>query len=1002
MKKYASSGLVARVANPGGTRVPLLGTVILALAIGLSGIAHAYTLFESAPGRSLAISSTGDRLYATNIADGRLEIVDVSGATPVSIGSVPVGLDPVSVALRNDNEAWVVNHLSDSVSIVDLSTTPPRVVRTLLVGDQPRDIVFAGPAGDFAFITAAHRGQNNPNDPQLTTPGVARADVWVFDAANPGVAMGGEPLAILSGFADTPRALATDGSKVWFCAFHSGNKTTIVNESAVCDGGENASPCSVLGSIMPGGLPDPRTDADGVTGPEVGLIVRQIMDPEATSLGLASGGWYDELGRDWSNAIRFDLPDQDCFEIDAEVYPPALTGRSAVGVGTTLFGATLNPVSGHLYVSNTDANNDVRFEGPGTRTILPPVTANLHKARITIIDTNDLTVTPRHLNTHIDYGQVPSPAGTKNHSLATPLEMVVTADGETLYVAAFSSSKVGIFSTAELEAGTFVPSSANHITVSGGGPGSLILDESRGRLFAYTRFDQGVSQIDIDTRTETAHLSFYNPEPPSIREGRKFLYDANLTSSNGEASCASCHTFGDNDQLAWDLGNPDEHVEPNPLPLRIPAISGWKDFHPLKGPMTTQTFQGMATHGAMHWRGDRNGGPGNVFDEVAAFNAFNGAFPGLLGRSAVLSSADMQKFTDFVLQIKTPPPPIRNLDNSLTPQQQAGRNLFFGRVTDSVFSCEGCHRLDPAQGFFGTDGQGTFEAETQTMKVAHMRNVYTKVGMFGMSPSQFVAGPFDHRGPQIRGYGLLHDGSVDGSFRFFAANVFTVDDQEQRNLEAFTLAFPAETHPIVGQQVTLGPASALEVDDRIDLLLARAAFGECDVIAKAVVANYQRGAVRLPSGNFQADREGEVISAADVRALANTPGQEVTFSCVPPGDGERLGIDRDGDGHYDTDEAIAGSDPADPNSVPTPAICGNGIAEIGEDCDDGAANGGNASCCASDCSFKPNGAASCDGISCTSGDTCNAGVCTPGPCSGAACGCGGTCKVGPTGCGCGF
>ena len=56
----------------------------------------------------------------------------------------------------------MVNHLSDSVSIVDVAAAPPRVVRTLLVGDEPRDIVFAGPGGNRAFITTARRGQNLP------------------------------------------------------------------------------------------------------------------------------------------------------------------------------------------------------------------------------------------------------------------------------------------------------------------------------------------------------------------------------------------------------------------------------------------------------------------------------------------------------------------------------------------------------------------------------------------------------------------------------------------------------------------------------------------------------------------------------------------------------------------------------------------------------------------------------------------------------------------------
>jgi hypothetical protein len=40
----------------------------------------------------------------------------------------------------------------------------------------------------------------------------------------------------------------------------------------------------------------------------------------------------------------------------------------------------------------------------------------------------------------------------------------------------------------------------------------------------------------------------------------------------------------------------------------------------------------------------------------------------------------------------------------------------------------------------------------------------------------------------------------------------------------------------------------------------------------------------------------------------------VTYTCTPPGSGERLGIDRDGDGALDGDEEDAGTDPADPNS----------------------------------------------------------------------------------------
>jgi hypothetical protein len=45
-------------------------------------------------------------------------------------------------------------------------------------------------------------------------------------------------------------------------------------------------------------------------------------------------------------------------------------------------------------------------------------------------------------------------------------------------------------------------------------------------------------------------------------------------------------------------------------------------------------------------------------------------------------------------------------------------------------------------------------------------------------------------------------------------------------------------------------------------------------------------------------------------------GQEVTFTCVPPGTGERAALDRDRDGYFDAIEIAAGSNPANDCSVP--------------------------------------------------------------------------------------
>ena len=92
-----------------------------------------------------------------------------------------------------------------------------------------------------------------------------------------------------------------------------------------------------------------------------------------------------------------------------------------------------------------------------------------------------------------------------------------------------------------------------------------------------------------------------------------------------------------------------------------------------------------------------------------------------------------------------------------------------------------------------------------------------------------------------------------------------------------------------------------------------------------------------------------------------------------------------------------------PTADPT-ASCGNGIVESGEQCDAGSDNGTGNSCCQANCQFKADGAASCDGNTCTTGDTCSAGVCSVGSCNtGASCSfCGGSCSEAGGNCECGF
>ena len=961
-------------------------TLLVALGLGLPLSAGAQTkdflLFESGPVRPLATDPSGTRLFAVNIPDNRLEIFTrTGGGGLVHQESVAVGMEPVAVAARSDTEVWVVNHLSDSVSIVDVSASPAVVTRTLLVGDEPRDIVFAGP--DRAFITTAHRGQHRTDstisgapgtgDPQFTTAGVGRADVWVFDATNPGSDFGGNPEEVIELFGDTPRALAVsaDGNTVYAAVFHSGNQTATVNEGTVCDGFAGAGACGgdgitspngLPGGNLPGGNPGPDENHQLVTAPEVGLIVQYDN---------GSGEWRDELDRNWSNGIRFNLPDHDVFAINANTLSQT---NDYEHVGTILFNMAVNPISGNVYVSNADSQNLTRFEGAGTFGG-STVQGNLAQYGISVLS-GASNVDTRHLNKHINYATLPAPAGTKDHSLATPLDMVVSSDGATLYVAAFGSGKVGVFQTATLENDTFDPTvqSAQYIDV-GGGPSGLVLNEGQNRLYVYNRFDHNISIVNTATGTEIGTVPLYTPEPAHVIAGRPVLYDAQATSSNGEASCSSCHIFGDFDSLAWDLGDPDGDITTNTAPFTavgVPAnVNGGAnddEFHPMKGPMTTQTLRGMANSGGLHWRGDRvdgffgldtpyiTGGGTDAGDEDLNFRNFIVAFPGLVGMDIDLSGgpgtqpafeADMQDFSDFALEIVLPPNPVRPLDNVLVGAAASAEGVYLNDNMDTL-TCEGCHTLQPENGFFGTGGLASFEGETQIVKVAHLRNMYQKVGMFGHPDAGFfLPGDNSHQGDQIRGFGFLHDGSTDTIFRFFQAQVFALfppligfdDDNQRRDMEQFMLEFPSDLAPIVGQQITDDGSVNGDLVARITLMRAQAntAFTskflggnvtECDLVARGFVGGEERGYL-FDGATYDSDRAAENnLSQAMLDGFADVAGQSLTYTCAPPGSGIRMAQDRDLDGVFDGDEFDDGTDPANAGSIL--GACNDGIDNDGD------------------------------------------------------------------------
>jgi YVTN family beta-propeller protein len=816
------------------TRIKILITVIFAAALALSMLRPQITPlvraetrpsefknFESPQVHPVAVTPDGARLLVVNSPNNSLSVFDLSGPFPRLQYEIPVGLEPVSVAARNEREAWVANWLSDSVSVVDLDSG--NVVRTIDVGDEPTDVVFAGAQGERAFVCVS-----------------GTAQVRVYDAVAPDA-----PLHVVDTGGKQPRALARDrqGARVFVSIFESGNQTTIISDSRVKAAGGPPKPTVKMAKRLP-------------KAPDAGLIVK-----------WTGGGWADDRGNTkWSSAVPYTLSDVDVVVIDALASTPAVS-RQVRGVGTHVSNAVLDDEADRLYVVNTESFNHIRFE--------PKLKGRFQSNRVSLVelDEDGRSINAVDLNPHIDRSIAGGSDAERASSLALPADIARAADG-TLYVAATGSARVGVLNARGV---------VQHRIGVGEGPTGLALDEARQRLYVLNRFDLSLSVIDTARRNEVARLSAgFNPEPQEVRRGRIFLYDAGL-SAHGDVSCASCHFNGHRDGLAWDLGDPKGKME------RSGGLFS-SSFHPMKGPMTTQSLRGIIGNEPLHWRGDRS-----------KLSDFNAAFVSLLGGPRQLTSEEMAAFEAFVLTLTYPPNPFQNLDRTFPyppsgPSAARGQRLFNNsRLDAAILTCDQCHTTG-SNFRSGTNNviiPGLLLQEPQDFKVPQLRGLYQKVGMR------------KEPGEQSVGFGFIHDGSIDTLFSFLRLPVFTFsNDDDRRDVEAFLLAFDSGIAPAVGLQVTAGGENKLSVvvTKRLTLLMGQADVANCDLIVKGVFRGERRGFLYVGNGMFQTDRHADSPLSLQELLQAAGAGAELTFTGVPAGSGRRLGIDRNADGKLDGDQ----------------------------------------------------------------------------------------------------
>jgi hypothetical protein len=65
---------------------------------------------------------------------------------------------------------------------------------------------------------------------------------------------------------------------------------------------------------------------------------------------------------------------------------------------------------------------------------------------------------------------------------------------------------------------------------------------------------------------------------------------------------------------------------------------------------------------------------------------------------------------------------------------------------------------------------------------------------------------------------------------------------------------------------------------------------ECDLVARGYLDGLRSSALMDDRGVYT-DTDGRRIDAADLRAMARAPGNGLTYTCTPPGNGRRIALD---------------------------------------------------------------------------------------------------------------
>lgn len=637
------------------SRIALVPFVLAALAFGCTNNHEPVgrQTFASPQVNPILLSPDGSRLFVANTTSNT---VSITSTTPpyLLVGSIEVGVEPVSLALKPDgSQLWVANHVSDSVSVIDLNQGSPTylsVIHTIQSLDSNGVTQFDEPAGiAFASNSKAYVALSSTNR-------IAIVNANTFQVTGH-----------LSITAQDPRAIAVRGGRLYVAAFESSNQT----ELSVCP-----------------------TTPPGPPGSQCTLDTNDIVSFVISSPNIP--------GEPVEIVVDPDVPDRDLF-----VFNTSTDSLVDVveGVGTLLYGLAVDS-GGRAFVTATDARNDVNGIS-GTNLI--DLDNRMFLNQVVRVDCGGGSCgSPADL----ELEPLPPAQPANGTQLATPYGIAISGDDSTIVATAMGTSRLftldpdngDVIGILDLNAGVAadfgqqIPKGVALQSSLAGAPETA---------YVLNTLENTVSVVDVSNPAQPIHVAKFtvgnDPTPPDVRRGHIAFANA-FGSTSGTFSCESCHPDAHTDQLLWRIGGAcffgacsgDDEVR-STMPIR-----GLRNTLPLHWDGTLgDPFGG--SNGAVG--GGGNGGTDCALgdadgDHDCFVDLVNESLRGVMcdqagcsnGPSGLLGELTSQERSDmarFIATVSYPPPRSRRINDQLSTLAVEGFEDFFVDSPATGFSDAG-------------------------------------------------------------------------------------------------------------------------------------------------------------------------------------------------------------------------------------------------------------------------------------------------------------------------